>query len=90
MKKETTLVCNALSIYESMIRLESVYGKHIPYLVLREHVQKKALYNSENISDTSFTKVFWKLMCSGTIFIPREGYVQRVVTLDKSIIKYNK
>ena len=66
--------------YESIINVENKVGLLVPY----EDFEKSALENfkeyKKRISKKEINELFWKLMSAGVVFIPKKGFIQRIIS----------
>lgn len=71
---------NSVILYESIINVENEIGILVPY----EYFEKSAIENfkeyHKRISKKEINKLFYQLMSAGVVFIPKKGFVERVVS----------
>ncbi len=79
-EKEAEMIEKVIIAYESIINVENKVGLLVPY----EDFEKSALENfkeyKKRISKKEINELFWKLMSAGVVFIPKKGFIQRIIS----------
>jgi len=95
-KNAYPIVRKLFFIYECIILLEEKQGKYVIIDSLEKMVTSKRRLNREvygniKISKKEFKKLFMLLVAEGVIFVPRGGFVQRLLTFKwKDVRRANK
>ena len=72
-------VTKALIYYQTICQLEKEHGKTISYSLTEKEVLSRLKKLNLGISKKQFQKDIFTLIATGVIFIPKKGFVQRII-----------
>ncbi|MDO8563665.1 MAG: hypothetical protein Q7R87_01515 [Nanoarchaeota archaeon] len=74
------MIEKSIIVYDSIRNLEDKIGLLIPYSEFERSAKDNFKLLNKRISKKEINKVFWKLMSAGVVFIPKEGFIENLIS----------
>lgn len=76
---DSMMIEKIIRVYDSIIAIENKMGILIPYPYFERSVISNFKESKKKISKKEINKLFYKLMSAGVVFIPKKGFIERVI-----------
>lgn len=74
------MIEKAIILYESIINIENKIGMLIPYEDFEKSAKENFKEYHKRTSKKEINMLFYKLMSAGVVFIPKKGFVERIIS----------